>query len=178
MIKKILKKIFIIIVSLIAFVLIIGLFIPNKYEVLVSTTIRQPQRIVFDYVKLIKNQEHYSVWVMQDTTSKMMYEGTDGTVGFTASWNSTNDNVGEGSQTITKIDSNRIDVDLHFIRPFEGHDKAATILKAINDSTTEVSAVFYGNASYPMNIMSVIGKKIIRDAETQNLTNLKKILEH
>ena len=43
--------------------------------------VNKPKQQVFDYVKLIKNQEQYSVWVMKDPNIKIVYTGTDGTVG-------------------------------------------------------------------------------------------------
>jgi hypothetical protein len=174
---KILKIIGLGIISLIALLLIIALFVPNDYSVSVSTTINKPKKVVFDYVKMVKNQENYSIWVMQDPNVKMIYEGVDGTVGFKATWDSKDDNVGAGSQQITAISEDRIDVDLHFERPMKGDDKASTLLESVSENQTKVTAEFYGHSSYPMNLMSFIGVKIIKDAETQNLANLKKILE-
>ncbi|MDR6844102.1 SRPBCC family protein [Flavobacterium granuli] len=174
---KILKFIGLGIVSLIALLLIIALFIPNDYSVSVSTTINKPKQVVFDYVKLIENQENYSIWVMQDPNINMDYQGVDGTVGFKASWDSKDDNVGAGSQIITAISEDRIDVDLHFERPMKGDNKASTLLESISENETKVTAEFYGHASYPMNLMNFIGEKFITDAQTQNLANLKKILE-
>jgi uncharacterized integral membrane protein len=174
---KILKIIGLGIVSFIVLLLLIALIMPNDYTVSVSTTINQPKQVVFDYVKLIKNQEDYSIWVMQDPNVKMDYQGTDGTVGFKASWDSKDDNVGAGSQQITAISEDRIDVNLHFERPMKGDDKASTLLESISDNQTKVTFEFYGHSPYPMNLMIFIGEKIITDAETQNLANLKKILE-
>ncbi len=176
---KIIKIILLGIVSLIIVLLVAAVFVPKTYTVSVSETINKPKQEVFDYVKLIKNQEKYSVWVMQDPNSVLTYTGTDGTVGFKAGWNSKDDNVGEGEQQITKIvDGERIDVDLHFKRPFEGEQKAATIVKEVSPTQTLVTSEFYGNAPYPFNLFSVcVGKGIIKDAQTQNLKNLKAILE-
>lgn len=174
---RIIKKIILGILAFIALLLIVALFIPNDYTISVSTTINQPKAVVFDYVKQIKNQEEYSIWVMQDPNIVMNYTGVDGTVGFKASWNSKDDNVGEGSQQITAVTEDRIAVDLHFERPMKGDDKAATIVEAVSGNQTKVTAEFYGHADYPMNLMSVIGKKFITDAQIQNLANLKKILE-
>lgn len=94
---KILKIIGFGIVGFIVLLLLIALFISNDYTVSVSTTINKPKRVVFDYVKMVKNQENYSIWVMQDPNVKMIYEGVDGTVGFKATWDSKDDNVGAGS---------------------------------------------------------------------------------
>lgn len=174
---KILKNVIIGIVGLIALLLLIALFIPNDYKVSVSTNISKPKQVVFDYAKLIKNQEHYSIWVMQDPNVNMDYQGVDGTVGFKASWDSKDDNVGAGSQQITAISEDKIDVDLHFERPMKGEAKASTLLESVSENETKVTAEFYGHSSYPMNLMNFMGKKIITDAETQNLANLKRILE-
>lgn len=174
---KILKLIGLGIVSLIVLLLIIALFIPNDYTVSVSTTINKPKQVVFDYAKLVKNQENYSIWVMKDPNVKMDYQGVDGTVGFKASWDSKDDNVGAGSQQITAVSEDRINVDLHFERPMKGEAKASTILKSISENQTEITAEFYGHSSYPMNLMNFMGEKYITEAENQNLANLKKILE-
>jgi hypothetical protein len=173
---KILKKIFIGFLVLIVVLLVVALFLPKTYTISVATTINKPKQEVFDYVKLIKNQEKYSVWVMEDPNLKPKYTGTDGAVGFISSWES--EIVGVGEQQITKIiDGERIDVDLRFKKPMEGNQKAATILKQINPNQTKVISEFYGNDPYPFNLLSIIGKNIITDAETKNLKNLKNILE-
>lgn len=174
---KILKIIGLGIVGLIVLLLLVAFFIPNDYTVSVSTTINKPRKVVFDYVKMVKNQEDYSIWVMQDPNVNMDYQGVDGTVGFKASWDSKDDNVGAGSQLITAISEERIDVDLHFERPMKGEAKASTLLESISENETKITAEFYGNSSYPMNLMNFMGEKYITEAETQNLANLKKILE-
>ncbi len=174
---KILKTIGIGLIGLIAFLLIAALFIPKEYTVTVSTTINKSRKEVYDYVKLVKNQEFYSVWVMEDPNVVMKYTGTDGTVGFIAGWNSEKGDAGEGEQEITQISEERIDVDLRFKRPFESNQKASTILKIISPTQTEVVSEFYGHEAYPMNLMSFIGKNIIEKAETTTLNNLKTILE-
>ena len=172
----ILKKILLFILALIGVFLLLGLVIDKEYTVSHSITIKKPQQEVFNYMKLFKNQENYSVWVMADPNIKLKYEGEDGTVGAKVSWDGNND-VGAGSQTITKITNERIDVDLHFIRPMEGNQKGATIVTAIDTNSCTVTEEFYGNDPYPMNAISFIGKYFIKDAFTKNAENVKKILE-
>ncbi len=172
---KILKKILIVLFVLIALLLIIALFVPKTYTVSVSETINAPKQVVFDYVKLVKNQEKYSEWVLADSIKKPKYTGVDGTVGFVSAWDS--EITGSGEQEITKISPDRIDVDLRFKKPMEGNQKAATILEAISENQTKITADFYGNDPYPFNLLSFIGKNIIKDTETKNLKNLKVILE-
>jgi hypothetical protein len=150
---------------------------PKEYTVTVATTVNKPQEEVFNYVKMLKNQEQYSTWMLSDPNCKVSYSGTDGTVGASSTWDSKDDNVGAGSQTITKMTAERYDVDLHFIRPFESKQKGATIVKAIDANSCSLIEKFYGTDTYPMNIMSFIGKKIITDAFIENGKNVKKMLE-
>jgi hypothetical protein len=172
---RIIKKILLGLVVLVALLLLVALFIPKTYTVSVSETINAPKQVVFDYVKLVKNQEKYSEWVLADSIKKPTYTGVDGAVGFISAWDS--EITGSGEQEITKITSDRIDVDLRFKKPMEGNQKAATILEAISENQTKITADFYGNDPYPFNILSIIGKNIIKETETQNLKNLKVILE-
>lgn len=176
---KILKKIGIVILILIAIVLIVAAFIPKSYTVSVSETINQPRQIVYDYLRMLKNQEQYSIWVMADPNLKPEIIGEDGTVGAIQKWNSKLDDVGEGEQEITALSIERMDVDLRFKRPFEGKAKASNIYKAISDNQTEIVCEFYsGETPYPFNLPAYLfGKKMIEDAERENLQNIKKILE-
>ena len=175
---KVIKFLGLGILGIIVFVLIVALFIPNDYSISVSTIINKPQKEVYDYVKLIKNQENYSVWVMKDPNVKIVYTGVDGTVGAKSSWVSLDENVGEGSQQITKMSPDRIDVAIHFEKPMKGDDTGATIVEAITENETKLTSEFYGHADYPMNLMSFVFKGFIEKDQIQNLANVKKILEN
>jgi hypothetical protein len=174
---KIIKKILVFLLAIVALVFIVGLFLPKEYTVTVATTVNKPQQEVFNFVKMLKNQEQYSTWILTDPNCKITYTGTDGTVGASSTWDSKDDNVGAGSQTITKMTSDRYDVDLNFTRPYESKQKAATFVKTIDANSCSLVEEFYGSDAYPMNIMSFIGKKIITDAFVENGKNVKEILE-
>jgi len=155
--------------------LLLGLIIPKKYTISEKITINKPQAEVYEYIKLLKNQELYSVWILDDTTNTIRYIGVDGTIGAQAVWVS--EKSGKGSQTISKLDGERVDVDLKFIEPYESNQKASTIAKKISVTQSEVISEFYDTEVYPMNVVSFISKIIIRDAEKRNFINLKNILE-
>lgn len=176
---KILKKVVIVLLIIIALPFIIALFIPKSYTVSVSETINQPKEVVFDYIRILDNQKDYSVWVMEDPNLIPEIIGTDGTVGAIQRWNSSMENVGEGEQEIITLTPDRIDVDLRFKRPFEGNAKATNIFKALSDSQTQITSEFYsGDVPYPFNLMSYLfGRKMIREAQAKNLENIKRILE-
>ncbi|HQX45124.1 MAG TPA: SRPBCC family protein [Saprospiraceae bacterium] len=175
---NIVKKIVVVIAFIIALPLVAALFVPKQYTVSVSETINKPKKEVYDYLVLLKNQEEYSEWVKADPNLHPTISGIDGTVGAKQSWNSRDDNVGEGEQTITALTEDRIDVDIKFIRPFKSHAKAANIFKALNENQTEVISEFYAKEIYPLNLMSYLfGRGMIKKTEIQNLKNIKQILE-
>ena len=118
---QILKIILLVIVVIIAIPLIIALFVSNDYKITRSIIINKPQQEVFDYIKLIKNQEQYSKWVMTDPNMKKTFTGPDGTVGFIYAWDSKNKQAGKGEQEIKKInDGEGIDIEVRFEKPFKG----------------------------------------------------------
>ena len=111
---------------------------------------------------------------------KQEYRGTDGTVGFTAAWNSRNDEVGEGEQEITKIiDGERIDSQIRFKRPFESKSDAYLITEPVTQNQTMVRWGFAGSMPRPFNLMALVydmDKEVGKDFE-QGLTTLKGNLE-
>ncbi|MFN3530133.1 MAG: SRPBCC family protein [Bacteroidia bacterium] len=175
---KILKIVGIALISLVALFLIAAALTPKTYTVSVAETIEAPAAVVKDYVRILDNQKHYSIWVMEDPDLSPLITGEDGTVGAQQYWNSDNKNVGEGYQTITGLTDSRMDVDLKFIRPWEGEAKAATLYEAITPNQTLVTSEFYGNDPYPGNLMGYwLGRSMIAKAQQENLANLKRILE-
>ena len=177
---KIVKKILLVLVIIIAIPLIAAIFMKKEYTVVREIAISKPKQEVFSYIRMLKYQNKYSKWVMTDPNAKMTYTGTDGTVGFVSAWDSDNKEVGKGSQTITKIvEGERMNLDLHFIKPFEG--KADAWMTTEGDSSqTKVKWAFHGTMPYPMNIMMVfcdMDKMLGSDIAT-SLSNLKGVLEH
>jgi hypothetical protein len=117
---------------------------------------------------------------MMGPNMKKEYKGTDGTVGFISAWDSQEKNVGAGEQEIKKItDSDRIDFELRFKRPFEATDYAYMITEAVDSNQAKVKWGFNGTMKYPMNLMLLfmdMDKMLGKDLDT-GLTNLKNVLE-
>jgi hypothetical protein len=177
---NILKKILIALAIIVAIPLIIALFVEKDFAVEREIIINKPSQQVFDYLKILKNQDHFSVWNQRDPAMKKEYKGTDGTVGFIASWDSEKKEVGKGSQEIVNIqEGNRLDTKLHFQKPFEAEDDAYFITEKIADNQTKVKWGFKGGFPYPMNIMRLfvdMDKQLGGDLAA-GLTNLKSVLE-
>ena len=177
---KIFKKILIAVVILIAIALITALFVKKDYAVEREITINKPKQEVFDYIKYLKNQDHYSKWAMMDPEMKKTYRGTDGTVGFVSTWESDNKEVGTGEQEIKKItEGEQIDFELRFLKPFEATEAAYMKTEAVSENQTLVKWGFNGHMDYPMNLFLLFmdfDKMIGGDLET-GLSRLRIELE-
>jgi hypothetical protein len=180
-IMKILKVILIGVVGIIAFLLIIALFTKKDYGVIREVVINKPKSEVFEYVKLLKNQDNFSVWAHKDPLMKKYYRGTDGTVGFVSGWESNQKDVGKGEQEIKKIaQGERIDYELRFIEPFASTDFAYIAFDSIAEAQTKVIWGFSGTMKYPMNLFlltmdmeGMLGKDF-----QAGMNNLKAVLEN
>ncbi len=165
---KILKKILIVLLILIAIPLIIALFVPKDFAAQSEITINKPKQEVFNYVKMLRNQDHFGVWQLSDPQMKKSEQGTDGQVGFKYSWDS--EKLGKGSQTITRIvDGETIETALDF--GFGEPSKAYFIVKEISTNQTAVKWGISGKSPYPWNLMNLF-MNMNKDFE-QGLKNLK-----
>lgn len=158
--------------------LLVALLVKKDFTLQKEIVINQPRSAVFDFIKMIRNQEEYSVWVMKDPNIKIVYTGTDGTPGFTSSWESNDKNVGIGEQEIKKIKAGEsMEVEIRFKKPFEATNYALTTLSVIGDSQTKLTNLFYGRSKFPMNVMNLFMDRLLGRDMQQNLVNLKKLLE-
>ncbi|MDB5209066.1 MAG: Polyketide cyclase / dehydrase and lipid transport [Flavisolibacter sp.] len=166
------------IVGLIALLLLIALFVKKDYVIEREITIGKPKADVFNYIKHLKNQDHYSKWVMTDPNMNKTFTGTDGTEGFIYAWDSTNKAAGKGEQEIKNItEGERLDVEVRFEKPFAGIANTPMITEAIHANGTKLKWGMNGRSKYPMNLMNLFMAKMLgKDLET-SLTNLKIILE-
>jgi Polyketide cyclase / dehydrase and lipid transport len=177
---KILKRIGMVLLLVLAILLIAGLFIKNEYTIAKEVMINKPNDTVFKYIKYLKNQDNYSVWNRKDPKSIKTYVGQDATVGFLSSWDSQDPNIGAGTQEITKIEENkRFDLELRFKRPMESTATAFMSTEKISENSTKVTWSFTGKFDYPVNaIMPLIGvKKMLGNDMQKSLDDLKVLFE-
>lgn len=178
---RILKRIFLVLVALIAIILIAGLFMNKEYALEKEVTVNEPRDSVYQYLKHIKNQDKFSVWNQKDPKSKRTFTGTDGEVGFVYAWDSTMDDVGAGEMEIKKLTENeRIDLELRFKRPFEDTGHAYFVTESETPAKTKVKWGFRGAMPYPMNVLmpfmnmdEMMGKDLQQGLENMK-TNLEK----
>ena len=141
--KKGVKVVFSVVLGVVA---IMGLLfvIQKDMHIEAEVEIAKEPKEVFAYIKDLKNQDNFSVWMQIDPDMLKSYEGEDGTVGFISRWESNMNNVGVGEQEITAIRENEyIDYELRFVEPFESVSQARMYVEPDEDGT-EVKWTFDG----------------------------------
>lgn len=171
---KTLKKILLILLAIIALPLIAALFIPNQSSSEGQIVVNKPKLEVFDYIKQVKNQDHFGVWQLSDPGMKTTSEGIDGTEGFRYSWDS--EKLGKGAQVITHIvEGERMESDMFF---FDVDDSASKAYFTTEEQSPNQTIVKWGiswRTPYPWNIMNAFYN--MDDDFQQGLKKLKEIVE-
>ena len=170
---KVLKRIIIALLVIIAIPLIAALFISKDFQSQSEIVIDKPIAEVYDYVKYVKNQDNFGVWQLSDPEMKTSETGTDGTVGFKYSWEG--EKTGTGAQSITNlVDNQRVDTELDFNMGEPA--KSYFLLEEIGNNQTKVTWGVSGRSPYPWNLMTLfydMGKDF-----DKGLLNLKDLLEN
>jgi uncharacterized membrane protein len=169
--------IFIAILFTIGLIITVGLVMPKKIMVISSeVVIDKPKDAVWNYVRLLRNQEKYNTWLMQDPNIKMQYKGTDGMQGFIAAWESRT-RMGNGEQEIIKVsEGESYEAELRFCN-HENTTHIRTNIESVEGNKTKVSTIMSATPSFPMNLIVPMMKKMLKKNMDQNNANLKKILE-
>lgn len=174
---KILKRIIFGLVGLVVLLLITALFVNNDYIVQEEMIVNRPKEAVFNYVKYAKNHDQFNKWIMQDPQIKKTYRGTDGTTGFVYAWNSEGEG-GQGEQQTGNIaEGERVDFNIHFIRPMEADATMYFTTDAIAAGQTKVKWTMNGHSPYPFNLMNLFIPGMLGKDMHNSLTTLKSVLE-
>ena len=176
--KKVLViTILLIVAGIIALLLIIALFMKKEHYVKREIIINAPRQKVFDYLKLLKNQDQFNKGAMADPDRKREFKGTDGTVGYIYAW-SGNKNAGEGEKEIKNIiEGKRIETEIRFVKPMATSASIIMETESLSDNQTKVSMSNAGTLKYPMNIMIPMAEKMFAKDMDISLSTLKNILE-
>jgi len=166
-----------VIAGIIALVFVIALLMKKDHYVKREIIIDAPRQKVFDYVKLLKNQDEFNNNAMKAPDRKKEFKGTDGTVGYIYAW-SGNKDAGEGEKEILNIiDGKRIEMEIRFVKPMVTSARITMDTESLPDDQTKVSWSNAGTLNYPINILiPMMTKHVVKDMDT-SLSTLKNILE-
>lgn len=180
MIKKILVALVAIIVLLILAVAVASLAAPTDFRVEREVTINKPKADIYNYAKMLKNQNEWGPWYKKDPQMKQEHRGTDGQVGFVSYWKGTTGETGEGEQEIKKlVEGERVDTELRFKEPFESKADAYMTFEQAGAEQTKVKWGFSSSVPRPMNVfllMMDMDAAAGKDFE-EGLLGLKKVME-
>jgi uncharacterized protein YndB with AHSA1/START domain len=171
------NPVLLVIVIIVAIPFVIALFTKKGYYVERSIMINQPESVVFDYLKYLKNQDYFSKWVMTDPDKKTTFSGVDGTVGCIYAWDG-NKKAGKG-EIIKIMEGELIDIEVRFERPFKAVAYIPFTLTSASSAQTKVTWSMRSKMNYPMNFMllALNMEKMLGADMDESLVNLKKILE-
>ena len=165
------------VVSLILLLLIIALFMRKNHFVKREIIIHTPRQKVFDYIKLLKNQDNFNNNAKADAERIKEYKGTDGTVGFVYSWKGNKD-AGEGEKEIKDIaEGKRMVAEIRFIKPMTTSAMIIMETESVSENQTKVTWSNAGVLKFPVNLFIPMMEKMLPKDMDASLLNLKKILE-
>lgn len=174
---SIIITILLVLAGIIALLLIIALFIKKEHYVKREIIINVPRQIVFDYVRLLKNQDKFNKHAMAGTDRQREYKGTDGTVGFIYAW-SGDKKAGQGEKEIKNIIAGKlIETEIRFVKPMAATACIIMETESLSDDQTKVSWSNAGTLKYPINIMIPMMEKMLPKEMDSSLSTLKNILE-
>lgn len=174
---NILVSILLVLAGLVALLLLLALFLKRQHYVKRAIVIDAPRQEVFDYVKLLRNQETFNDGAMADPARNKEFRGTDGTVGFVYAW-SGNKDAGQGEKEIMDIEEGkRVEMEIRFVKPMRATARIVMETESLPGGQTRVSWSNAGTLPYPLNIMVPMVERGVGKGMDTSLARLKGILE-
>lgn len=173
------KKILFVVVSCITIFLAISLFTKKGYEVEKTIVLNVPANEVYNYIKFLKNQNHYNCWQQFDMERKESYQGEDGTIGFSHQWESVDEKLGSATEIVKElVYPTHIHTEITHTKPYSVKSQSEYFIED-HGKWSKLKWRISGTISYPTNFFILftdlethIGDKIER-----SLRNLKNKLE-
>ena len=174
---NIIITILLVVAGIIVLLLLVALFMKREHYVIRDIIINAPRQKVFDYVKLLKNQDEFNKHAMAGPDRYKAFRGTDGTVGYIYSW-SGDKNAGVGEKEIKNIvEGQRIEMEIRFTKPMQVTADIIMETASLPNNQTKVSWSNAGTLKYPFNIMIPMMEKHVKKEMDTSLSTLKDILE-
>src|SRR5437868_6610159 len=144
--------ILLILAGIIVLLLIAALLIKKDHYVKREIIINAPLQKVFDFIRLLNNQEKFNKHAAVDGERENEYKGTDGTVGFLYSWRG-NNKAGEGEKEIMDIvDGKRVEFEIRFVKPMRTSARIVMETEALSPGQTKLSWSNAGTLKFPFNL--------------------------
>jgi hypothetical protein len=136
---SIIITILLVVAGFIALLLLLALFMKKEHYVKREIIIDAPIQKIFDYIRLLKNQDEFNKHAMTAPDRKREFKGTDGTVGYIYAW-SGDKNAGIGEKEIKNIiDGRSIEMEIRFVKPMAVSASIVMEKESLSDDQTKVS---------------------------------------
>ncbi len=149
------KKLFILVLLLIAGFLIAASLQPAEFRTERSLVIAAPPAVVFDQINDFHKWDKWSPWAKMDPKANNTFGGPDTGVGSTFAWDG-NSEVGAGKMTVTDYKPGELlRLHMEFIKPFTGSSTAEFTFKPEGQGTKATWAM-YGPNNFIGKMMSLV----------------------
>lgn len=175
---KILTRLLAVLACLILLAVGGSMLLPIQFSTTCTRMINAPQDRVYDHVRQFSNFASWSPWQGLDPAMKVNISSPDGKVGTVYTW-SGNEQAGSGTQTITRLEPNRlVAYHVHFTKPFDSEADSRLALDSIPDGT-KVSWSFTTEMPRPLNLLgyAMQMEKVIGKDYELGLKKLKEVCE-
>ncbi len=174
---SVIVTILLVVAGIIVLLFVVALFTKREHYAKREIIINAPRQKVFDYVKLLKNQDEFNTGAKADPDRKREFKGTDGTVGYIYAWKGNKD-AGEGEKEIKSIiEGKRIEMEIRFVKPMAAIGHIVMETESLSGDQTKVTWSNTGTLKYPLNMLVPMVEKHVRKDMDVSLSTLKGILE-
>jgi uncharacterized protein YndB with AHSA1/START domain len=166
------------IVVVIAAVLLFAASQPGTMECARSTAVQAPPEKIFPLINDFHQWAAWSPYEARDLAMKKTYSGAPSGPGAVYEWTG-NREVGQGRMEITSTSApNRVEIKLHFLKPFEGRNVSEFTMMPAGGSTT-VTWRMTGPRPFMMKVMGLFMNmdKLLGGDFEKGLANIKRIAE-
>ena len=161
------KKLVIVIAVLVGAVLVVAATRPDDFSVQRSASIKAPPEKIYPMLADFRQWPAWSPWEKLDPDMKRTLSGPASGPGATYAWQGSS-KVGAGRMEIKQVTApTKVEIQLDFIKPFEGHNVTDFTLVPRGDAT-EVTWLMRGPAPFVSKLMGVfvdMDKMIGKDFE-------------
>ena len=174
---KILLLILLLLVLAVVVILLLALRQPKFSRFLRQTLIKAPMARVYEQINSLRKYNEWDPWSQDDPEQKITYEGEEGAVGSTLTWEGKK--TGTGHMTLSEANgTDAVAYQLTFIKPFQGEALARLTLAEV-EGGTEVTWEYSAENAFIARIVGVFMnfEKMIGSQYDRGLATLKDMCE-
>lgn len=175
---QILTSILLVIAGILIVLFLLALVLRKNHFVKREIIINTPSQKVFEYIRLLRNQDAFNKHAMVDPERQREFKGIDGNEGYIYSW-SGDKSAGEGEKEIIRIiEGKSIETEIRFIKPMKTSARILMETQPLAANQTRVIWSNSGKLNYPINLLIPVMEKSVAKGMDESLANLKRILEN